>query len=62
MVERCRRVVQGEDERLPFLYLEGEDAGAVPVSGLEAIGECLVVDPGGRARERRGRGMGSPAR
>ena len=54
-----RRVVQSAEDRFPFLYLEGEDAGAVPVSGLEAIGECLVVDQAGEL-ENVGAGDGKP--
>ena len=56
-----RRVVQRADDGFPFLYLKGEDAGAVPVRGFEAFGECLVVDETGELQNV-GPGMGRPAR
>lgn len=37
-------VLEGTENRFALLYLKGQDAGAVPVSGLEAFGECLVVN------------------
>ncbi|MGA8486301.1 MAG: hypothetical protein WB684_04440 [Gaiella sp.] len=37
-------VLEGTENRFALLYLKRQDAGAVPVSGLEAFGECLVVN------------------
>ena len=47
---------RGTENRFALLYLKGQDAGAVPVSGLEAFGECLVVKLVARGRGRRRRG------
>ena len=56
-----RRVVQRADDGLPFLDFKRQDAGAVPVGGLEAFGECLVVDQTGEL-ETSVPGIGRPAR
>lgn len=39
-----RPILERTKDGEAFVDLKGEDAGAVPVSGLEAIGEWLVVE------------------
>ena len=51
-----RRIVQRAEDRFPFLYLEGEDAGAADVR-FQFLGECLVVDQMVRS-SRSGLGLG----
>ena len=42
-----RRIFQRAEDRVPYLYLEGEDASAAAVRGFQFLRECLVVDQTG---------------
>ena len=51
-----RRVIQRAEDRFPFLYLQGEDAGTVGRTRFPIFSARPGRRSDGRARERRGRG------